>query len=81
MTQLPDINYQILTPEMVKEIPHRNDYDEESLQYYQVPQGVNWWNKNKQLITKFILGGSLVVELGLLFYISIFEPISNVLID
>lgn len=73
----PDLTYQILTPAMVVNKPKH--YDEEKLQTNTLPKYVLWWNKNKDKITKYVIGTGLVFELMMISYFSVIEPISNVL--
>lgn len=73
----PDLTYQILTPAMIVDKPKR--YDEEKSQIETLPKYIVWWNKNKDKITKYVIGTGLVFELMMISYFSVIEPVSNVL--
>ena len=51
------------------------NYDEES----QLPIYVKCWNKNKINISKYVLGTGLLIDFILIGYVTVIEPISNVL--
>lgn len=73
----PDLTYQILTPAMVIDKPKH--YDEEKSQFEMLPKYVIWWNKNKDKITKYVIGTGLVFELMVVSYFGVIEPVSNIL--
>lgn len=73
----PDLTYQILTPAMIAN--NSNLHIEDKLQTNTLPKYVEWWNKNKDKITKYVIGTGLVFELMMISYFSVIEPVSNVL--
>lgn len=73
----PDLTYQILTPAMIADKP--KNYDEEKLQNEILPKYVVWWNKNKNKITKYVIGTGLIFDLLIISYFGVIEPVSNVL--